>query len=72
MLEVRVKQLEEQARDEFRYSETLLARLVPFLMMEAIEKEAAKKEAAKMEAAKKEVAKSPMAHVIFIMSYFYF
>jgi hypothetical protein len=72
MLEARVKQLEEQAREEFRYSETLLARLVPFLMKEAIEKEAAKKEAAKMEAAKKEVAKSPMAHVIFIMSYFYF
>jgi hypothetical protein len=54
--------LEKQAREDFKYSKTLLARLVPFLRKEAAEKEAAKKEA----------AEKPVARVIFIMSYFYF
>jgi hypothetical protein len=31
MLEARVKQLENQAREDFRYNESLKARLVPFL-----------------------------------------
>jgi hypothetical protein len=57
MLEARVKQLEKQAREDFRYNETLLARLAPFL---------------RKEAAKKEAAENPVARVIFIMSYFYF
>jgi hypothetical protein len=66
MSEARVKQLEKQAREDFRYSKTLLARLVPFLGKEAAEKEAAEK------AAKKEAAENPVASVIFIVSYFYF
>jgi hypothetical protein len=37
--------LENQARRDFRYNETLLARLTPFLRKEATEKEVAKKEA---------------------------
>jgi hypothetical protein len=58
MLEARVKQLEKkQVHEEFRYSETLLARLVHFLRNEAFEEEA---------------ADNPVAMVIFIMSYFYF
>jgi hypothetical protein len=61
MLEARVKQLEKQAREDFRYNETLLARFAPFL----------RKEAAK-EATEKEAAENPVARVIFIMSYFYF
>jgi hypothetical protein len=71
MLEVRVKQLEKQTREEFRYSKTLLARLVPFLRKEAAKKEAAKKEATE-KVAEKEAAENPVARVIFIMSYFYF
>jgi hypothetical protein len=67
MLEARVKQLEKQAREEFRYNETFLARLVPFMRKEAAEKEAAKKETTE-----KEAAENPVARVIFIMSYFYF
>jgi hypothetical protein len=39
MLEVRVKQLENQAREDFRYNESLKARLLPFLTKEAAEKE---------------------------------
>jgi hypothetical protein len=39
VLEVRVKQLENQAREDFRYNESLKARLVPFLRKEAVEKE---------------------------------
>jgi hypothetical protein len=35
MLETRVKQLEKQAHDDFRYIKTLLARLAPFLRKEA-------------------------------------
>jgi hypothetical protein len=35
MLETRVKQLEKQAREDFRYIKTLLARLAPFLRKEA-------------------------------------
>jgi hypothetical protein len=62
MLEARVKQLEKQAREDFRYSESLLARLAPFLRKEAAEKEAVEKEA----------AENPLARVIFIMSYLYF
>jgi hypothetical protein len=62
MLEVRVRQLGKQAHEDFRYNESLLARLAPFL----------RKEAAKKEAAEKEAAKNLMARVIFIMSYFYF
>jgi hypothetical protein len=65
-LEVRVKQLEKQVHEEFRYNETLLARLIPFPR-----KEAAKKEAAEKEAADKAV-ENHVARVIFIMSYFYF
>jgi hypothetical protein len=67
MLEARVKQLEKQAREEFRYSETFLARLVPFMRKEAAEKEAAKKDTTE-----KEADENPVARVIFIMSYFYF
>jgi hypothetical protein len=67
MLEVRVKQLEKQAREDFRYNESLLACLAPFLRKEAAEKEAAEKEAVE-----KEAAENPMARVIFIRSYFYF
>jgi hypothetical protein len=37
MLEARVKQLKKQAREDFRYSESLLARLVHFLRKEAAE-----------------------------------
>jgi hypothetical protein len=65
MLEAWVKQLEKQAREDFRYSKTLLARLAPFLRKETVEKEVAKKEAAE-----KEAAENPVARVIFIMSYF--
>jgi hypothetical protein len=71
MLEARVKQLEKQAREDFRYNETLLARLSPFLRKDAIEKEVAEKKAAE-KAAEKEAAENPVARVIFIMSYFYF
>jgi hypothetical protein len=46
---VRVKQLEKQAREDFRYNESLLARLVPFLGKEAVKKDVAKKEAAERE-----------------------
>jgi hypothetical protein len=46
--------LEKQAREDFRYSESMLARLVPFMRKEAAKKEAAEKEAAKNEAAEKE------------------
>jgi uncharacterized membrane protein len=63
---VRIKELQNQARRYFNYSETLLARLAPFLRKEAVEKEAAKK------AAEKEATENPVARVIFIMSYFYF
>jgi hypothetical protein len=55
MLQARVKQLEKQTHEEFRYSETLLARLVPFLRKEVDKKEAAEK------AAEKEVAENPVA-----------
>jgi hypothetical protein len=44
MLEVRVKQLQKQARTDFRYNESLNAMLVPFLRKEAVEKEVAEKE----------------------------
>jgi hypothetical protein len=67
MLEAKVKQLEKQAREDFRYNESLLARLAPFLR-----KETAKKEEAEKEEAEKEVVENPVARVIFIMSYFYF
>jgi hypothetical protein len=67
MLEDRAKQLRKQAHEDFRYSESLLARLVPF-----VRKEVAKKEAAENEASEKEVAEKPVARVTFIMSYFYF
>jgi hypothetical protein len=39
MLEARVKQLQNQARRDFSYNESLNARLVPFLKKEAVEKE---------------------------------
>jgi hypothetical protein len=39
MLEARVKQLKNQACENFRYNESLKARLVPFLRKEAAEKE---------------------------------
>jgi hypothetical protein len=63
MLEARVKQLEKQACEDFRYSEILLARLAPFLR-----KEAAKKDATKKGVAEKEAAENPMVGVVFIMS----
>jgi hypothetical protein len=44
MLEVRVKQLENQAREYFRYNESLKARLFPFLRKEAAKKETTGKE----------------------------
>jgi hypothetical protein len=44
MLEAMVKQLKKQAREDFRYNESLKARLVPFLKKEAVEKEAVEKE----------------------------
>jgi hypothetical protein len=49
MLEGRVKQFENNAREDFRYSESLKARLVPFLRKEAAEKEAAEKDSAEKE-----------------------
>jgi hypothetical protein len=45
--------LGKQAREDFRYSESLLAWLVPFVRKEAAEKEAAKKEVAEKETAEK-------------------
>jgi hypothetical protein len=54
--------LEKQAHEDFRYNESLLARLVPFL----------RKVAAKKEVVEKEAAENSMSRVIFIMSYFYF
>jgi hypothetical protein len=72
MLEARVKQLKKQAREDLRYNESLMARLVPFLRKEAAEKEVAKKEATEKEAAKKKVAENSVERVFFIMSYFYF
>jgi hypothetical protein len=56
MLEERVKQLEKQAREDFRYNESLMARLVQFLRKEAVEKEADEKEAVKKEVDEKEAA----------------
>jgi hypothetical protein len=44
MLEARVKQLQNQARRDFSYNESLKARLVPFLRKEVAEEEAAEKE----------------------------
>jgi hypothetical protein len=49
MLEVRIKDLHNQARDDFWYNESLKARLIPFLRKEAAEKEVAEKEAAEKE-----------------------
>jgi hypothetical protein len=66
MLEMMAKQLEKQAREDFRYNETLLARLVPFLRKEVAKKEVTEK------ATEKEAAENPVARVIFIISYFYF
>jgi hypothetical protein len=68
LLEARVKQLEKQAREDFRYNESLLARLVPFLRKEAAEKEVAKMEATEKETAKKEMTENSVARVIFISS----
>jgi hypothetical protein len=61
---VRIKELQNKAHRDFRYSKTLLARLTLFLRKEVAEKEVAKKEAAE-----KEAAENPVARVIFIMSY---
>jgi hypothetical protein len=44
MLEARVKQLQNQARRDFSYNESLNARLVPFLRKEVTENEAVEKE----------------------------
>jgi hypothetical protein len=66
MFEARVKQFEKQAREDFMYSETLLARLAPFLRKEAVEKEVTKKEAVEKEAARKEAAGNPMVRVILL------
>jgi hypothetical protein len=49
MLEARVKQLEKQARENFRYNESFMAMPVPFLRKKATEKEANEKEAAEKE-----------------------
>jgi hypothetical protein len=49
MLEARVKQLQNQARRDFRYNESLKVRLVPFLRKEVAEKEVAEKEATEKE-----------------------
>jgi hypothetical protein len=54
MLEVRIKQLQNQARRDFSYNESLNARLVPFLRKEVVEKEAVEKEAAEKEAAEED------------------
>jgi hypothetical protein len=54
MLEMRVEQLEKQVHKDFRYNESLLVRLVPFMKKEADEKEAAEKEADEKEATEKE------------------
>jgi hypothetical protein len=54
MLEVRVEQLLKQVHEDFRYNESLLVRLVPFMKKEADEKEAAEKEADEKEATEKE------------------
>jgi hypothetical protein len=59
--------LKKQAREDFRYNKSLMARLVPFMRKEAAEKEVAKKEVAE-----KEAAENSVERVIFIMSYFYF
>jgi hypothetical protein len=67
MLEARVKQLEKQDREDFRYNKTLLARLASF-----VRKEAAKMEGTEKEVAEKAAAENPVARVIFIISYFYF
>jgi hypothetical protein len=40
MLEAGVKQLEKQAREDFRFSKSLMVRLVPFLRKEVVKKEA--------------------------------
>jgi hypothetical protein len=56
MLEARVKQLKKQAREDFRFSKSLMVRLVPFLRKEVVKKEVVKKEVTKKESAKKEVA----------------
>jgi hypothetical protein len=45
MLEVRVQELEKHIDVDFKYNESLMARLVPFLRKEAAEKEVGKKEA---------------------------
>jgi hypothetical protein len=44
MLEVRVKQLQNQAHRDFSYNKSLNVRIVPFLRKEVAEKEAAEKE----------------------------
>jgi hypothetical protein len=54
MLEARVKQLQNQARRDFRYNESLKVRLVPFLRKEVAEKEVAEKEAVEKEVTEKE------------------
>jgi hypothetical protein len=58
MLKARVSQVEKQAREDFRYSESLLARLVPFMRKEAAEKEVDVKDVAKKEAAEKETTEN--------------
>jgi hypothetical protein len=54
MLEARVKQLENQPREDFRYNKSLKARLVPFLRKKAVEKEVAENSVAEKDAAEKE------------------
>jgi hypothetical protein len=44
MLKVRVKQLEKQAHEDFRYNESLIAMLIPFLGKDAAKKETAEEE----------------------------
>jgi hypothetical protein len=71
MLEATVKQLEKQAYEDFKYSESLLALLAPFLRKEEAEKEAVEKEVSE-KAAETEATEYLVARVIFIMSCFYF
>jgi hypothetical protein len=49
MLEARVKQLEKQAHEDFRYNESLMTRLIPFLRKEVVEKQVTETKVAKKE-----------------------
>jgi hypothetical protein len=61
MLEVRVKELQNQAHRDSTHNESLNARLVHFLRKEAVKKEVAGKEAAEKEATEKEASEKEVA-----------